>query len=707
MDQLEKLIQAKIPCEETGIEIKRTMCDICTPGPQCGVDAYVKDGVLIKVEGTENFPTNQGALCTKGAANRQYIYREDRIKTPMRRVGERGSHEFEAISWDEAIATIAEKLNGAKEKWGAESVVFMTGYAKWYRAWLQRLSYSFGSPNYITESSTCHSAEVISWRMTYGSDMNPDIMGMPDVLVGWGCNPLVSAYPGGRGYYKYKENGGKIVIIDPRRTPTAVQCADLYIRPRVGTDAYLANTVAALIIENGWADMDFIQNYVHGFEAYRDMVKEYTVEKAVEITGVAEEDIRELARLIGASKTALVQPSNGLTHHINGIPTHRSVIVLNALTGNVGKKGTLLPGFSTFAHMGAGFHTREDDFIEEVYPTGCKAPLGLNRFPLWHDIMPEAQGMDLVRQWKTQDPNPIKVLYAHGVNNRMYLESSKILEMTKDMDFVMSCDLFWTDFCDYADIVLPACSSFERSEVKPYMGGQVHYTTPVIDTLHESKDDVEIITMVANALGLDDALLCAGYDACAKDMFRNVDVDLDAVKAANTLVKVPTEPRLDFFTMKLSTPTGKIELYSEMAAKYSESHKLTPLPVYEDGYGDSGDAEQYPMGLLSGGRIPNAVHSRLHDVPWLRSLRPGVMADLSPEDCATMGIKQGDKVAIVTPLGSIQVKANVSNISAKGEVNIYHGYKEANINQIISDEHLDRHSGFPGFKQIRCRIEKV
>ncbi len=706
MSELEQLVHAKIPGPETGIEVRHTMCDICTPGPQCGVDAYIKDGVVIKVEGTAGFPTNNGALCTKGAANRQYIYRKDRIRTPMRRTGPRGSGKFESISWDEAVAAVAMGLNGVKARHGAEAVAFMTGYPKWYRPFLHRLAYSFGSPNYLTESSTCHRSEVMSWQLTYGSEMRPDVLGMPEVLVGWACNPLVSAYPMGRNYYQYKEKGGRVVIIDPRRTPTAVQCADLYIRPRVGTDGYLANTVARLIIENGWADMDFIQKHVHGFAAYRDMVMGYTVEEGVRITGVPEGEIRELAQLIGTAKTAIIQPSNGLSHHANGLPSHRAVICLNALTGNVNKPGTIVPTFETFADMAAGFRTREDEFVEERFPRNARPKIGSARFPLWSEMLPEAQGMDLVRQWEKGEPYPIRAIYAHGVNNRMYLESSRLLEMAADLDFVAATDLFWTDFCRYADIVMPACTSFERSEVKCYGGGFVNYTSPAIAPLYESLDDVEIMSRVASALALDDPLLCSGYDTCVKHMFRDVDVDLDAVKAGGVPLKIPCPKTPDYFSAPLDTPSGKIELYSERIAKYEHSHGLNPLPVFVDGY-DSPENGELPMTLITGGRIPNAVHSRLHDVPWLRSLRPDPAADLNPEDAKRMEIGQGDEIYLTTRVGRIKVKANVSAISAPGEVNMYHGYSEANVNQIIPRYHLDPYSGFPGFKQVRCRVEKA
>ncbi|NLY71485.1 MAG: molybdopterin-dependent oxidoreductase [Clostridiales bacterium] len=706
MNTLDRMLRAKIPSEETGIEIKRTICDICTPGPQCGVDAYVKDGVVIKVEGTDGFPTNNGALCTKGAANRQYIYREDRIRTPMRRVGNRGDGEYEPISWDQAIKAISEGLNKTKAKYGAESVVFMTGYPKWYRPWLERLAYSFGSPNYITESSTCHRAEVMSWKLTYGVEMRPDIANMPDVLVGWSCNPLVSAYPMGRNYYKYKEQGGKVVIIDPRRTPTAVQCADLYIRPRVGTDGYLANTVARLIVEKGWADMDFIESYTHGFKEYKDMLMTYSLDEAERITGVPAKDIMELARLIGTAKKAVVIPSNGLCHHSNGITTHRAVICLNALTGNVAKPGTFLPTFETFVDMLAGFKTLEEEFRQERFPKNARPKIGSDRFPIWSEMVDEAQGMDLLRHWQTKDPYPIKAIYAHGVNNRMYPQSSLLLEMAKDMEFVVATDIFWTDFCKHADIVLPACTSFERSEVKCYNPGYIVYTTPAIEPLYESLDDVEIITWVAQALNIDDELLCSGYDACVKYIYKDLEVDLDEVKAVGTLIKIPVESPPDYLKGPINTPSGKIEFYSEAIAKYKDSHGMNPLPVFEDGF-DCPETEDLDMALITGGRITNAVHSRLHDVPWLRSLRPEPAADINPKDAEHLGIVQGDDIYIVTRIGRIKVKANISAISAPGEVNIYHGYKEANINEIIPRDHLDPYSGFPGFKQIRCRIEKA
>lgn len=132
-------------------EIKKVRCNICSAG--CPIDAYVQDGKLLSVEGSRDWPGQQGGLCSKGAASRQYVYNKDRILYPMKRVGERGSGEFERISWEEAYAMIANNLLRIREKYGSQSTVFYAGYPKWYRPALLRLANAYGSPNYCTESS--------------------------------------------------------------------------------------------------------------------------------------------------------------------------------------------------------------------------------------------------------------------------------------------------------------------------------------------------------------------------------------------------------------------------------------------------------------------------------------------------------------------------------------------------------------------------
>ena len=234
----------------------------------------------------------------------------------------------------------------------------------------------------------------------------------------------------------------------------------------------------------------------------------------------------------------------------------------------------------------------------------------------------------------------------------------------------------------------------------------MNYTSPAIPPLYQSRDDVDIITMVANDLELDDPLLRSGYHACVKHIFRAVPVDLEAVREQGTPVKIPVAPGRGYFDRPLHTPSGRIELYSSRTARYTASHSLCPLPVFSAGDG-AGDPEEFPMTLISGGRLPHVLHSRLHTVPWLRGMRPEASADLNPDDAARLGIAQGDEILVSTVAGAVRVKANLTRVSAPGEVNLYHGYEEADVNRIVPMDHLDPYSGFPGYKQLRCRVEKA
>ena len=155
----------------------------------------------------------------------------------------------------------------------------------------------------------------------------------------------------------------------------------------------------------------------------------------------------------------------------------------------------------------------------------------------------------------------------------------------------------------------------------------------------------------------------------------------------------------------LPTPTGKIELSCSILEELGRPD-LDPLPIHKSS-DDDADPAEFPFTLMSGARIPNAVHSRTHNVPWLRSLRPEPSADINPIDAQRLGIRQGDTIRIVSQIASITVKANISSISNVGDVNMFHGYKEANVNSLMPVDHLDPYTGFPGYKQLRCRIEKV
>ena len=307
MDKLKLKEMGKIPGPDTGIEIKKSICTICDPGTQCGLDLFVKDGKIIKVEGTREAPHSHGSLCAKGAATRQYVYSPDRVMAPLRRTGERGQGQFEEITWDEALDEIAQKLNAIKAEHGAESVIFFAGYPKHHRAFLQRLAIDFGSPNYCTESSTCSTAVIMAQQLTYGAPAAAD-MSASACTVMWSCNPSATKTLNMKGIMARRAAGMKLIVVDPRVTYMAAHC-DIHLQLRPGTDGALALAMAQVIIEENLFDAAFVAQWSVGFDEFAQLAADMPPERAEEITGVDASLIREAARMYATSKPASILTS--------------------------------------------------------------------------------------------------------------------------------------------------------------------------------------------------------------------------------------------------------------------------------------------------------------------------------------------------------------------------------------------------------------
>ena len=704
MSITEERLRNKVPGDDTGIITRNSFCDVCAPGPHCGVTCYVKDGKIIKVEGTDGHPTNHGLLCPKGQSNRQYIYRKDRILTPLRRIGERGEGKFEPISWDEAFDTIVKQMNKVKQDYGPCSVAFYSGYNKWYRPFLQRLCYDFGSVNYGTESSSCFTSTIMSWRIATGADIATPDLRNAGIFLGWCYNAYYAQYLMTTGVEMARKRGMKVIIVDPRITPAVEKQCDLHLRIKPGTDCALALGLARELIVNDWIDHDYIEKNVYGYEQYKAYVMDFTPERVEELTDVPADKTRLAALMIHENMPlAINQSGAALVHHTNGMQTHRAVMALSALMGTYDRPGGMVPAPLTYAHSMAGFSTLDHEFPFEKYPKDAPRPVGAVRFPLWDEVVGEMQGNDLARQIAQGLPYPVKALYAHGMNFRMFNGDKDLEKSIKELDFFVDIDLFMTDSAKLADIVLPCCSSFERSEFKVFGGGFGQYTEPVIAPLGESRPDDEIICELARRLNVDDDLLKSGPEACVRYMLRETPIDIDFLKAHSQFPqKLEGVKIIPVGEHGFNTPTGKFELYSTIIEKHPG---LDPLPTWKDSVDDV-DPKKYPFRLVTGARIPTALHSRLHKVPWLRSMRPVPTADMNDEDAKNMGIHKDDTIVLSTHVGEITVGVNPTRTVKPGTVFMYHGYSEADVNSIIPPGHNDPYSGFPGYRSVRCAIAK-
>ena len=709
----EKLKASKIACEETGIEVKKSICSICSPTSHCGLDVYVKDGEIVKVEGMKEHKNSGGTLCSKGSATRQFVYSPDRMKTPMKRVGPKGEGaSFEAISWEEAYDTIAEKFNTLKREEGPGRAAFFVGYEKWVRPYVQRLAYSYGTTNYCTESCMCFKAMSMAWKLDYGDMPVPDIGASNCVLV-WTANPLYTNTVQAAMLHNKKENGMKMIVVDPRVTPTAAM-ADIHLQLKPGTDGALAHGIANIIISEELYDKDFIGNYAHGFEEHREYVKEFTPEKTEEITGVPKEKIIAAARMYAGTKPAALMPSSApVVHQTNGLQNYRAVFLLVALTGNVDVKGgNVFKGEYSYLETTSGFPTRQKEYWAPPKPWS-EMPLrtGSEKYPVWMELANDAHGGNLRQQIITEQPYPIKQMIAFGINHRMWPDTEYTIEALKKLDFFVNVDVFLTDTCKYADIILPVCTSVERSEFKSYPNGYVIYTQPAIAPLYESKSDMDVIFELAKRLDIDDELMRKGYEYNLDWILEPSGMTVEELKKQpNGFIAPQTPVELKQYEKKgFHTPSGKVEFASELIRRVQPDQSA--LPVYKPPRLSRETrpdlAADYPLILNAGSRLPMYQHSRTFRLPWIQSLRKMPTADINGEDAAELGVAQNDWIFVSTPKGSIKVMANISEMGQKGVVHVAHGYRDADVNTLIDQDYLDPISGFPGVKSLLCKIEKA
>jgi anaerobic selenocysteine-containing dehydrogenase len=704
------LMQGKVPGAQTGIEVRKTICSICNPLSHCGIDAYVKDGVVVKVEGSKENPHSGGTLCSKGNANRQYIYHKDRIRTPLIRKGDRSSGHYIPISWTEALDLIASRLLKIKEESGPESVVFYAGFPKWMRPFLKRLAHSFGSPNYCTESSACFRASFLGATLNYGA-MGPADVARSKCLLVWSSNPFYSNTTIARRLLDAREKGLKIIDVGPLITPLTAH-ADIHLRIRPGTSGALALSMANVIIEEGLYDYEFIQNYTLGFEEYRAYAAQFPPQVAEEITGVPAAKIIEAARLYALTKPAcMMNSANTTTHHTNGLQNHRAIVALVGLTGNYDVPGgnPVVPPAYLY-QPSPGLVTREPEF-EQPRPWEKMAPrLGQDQYPAWCRLVPEAQAIQLPFQIGSDKPYPIRAMLGFGLNHRMWPGQDFMEANLKKLDFLVDVDIFMTDTAKLADLVLPACTSFERSELKFYPEQYVIWTRPVIRPLWESRSDAEIIFDLARRMVPDDALMQKGYEACVDWMLEPTKLTLNELKkypAGYTVKNVKAPPFQKYKKTGFATPSGKMEFTSTILAETG----YDPLPVYREPKLSPRStpevAKKFPLILTTGSRLPMFVHSRTFRLDWTRSLRPDPMVDINPQDAEVRGIAQDDWVSLATPRNSMKVRANLTEIVPPGVVNMYHDYPEASVNLLVEPDYQDPISGFPGFKSLLCEVKKA
>ncbi len=682
------------------VEIKDGICYMCSNS--CPTKIQVRDGKAVKID----IADPRVARCPRWKAQLDFIYHPDRLRYPVKRTGARGKGTWQHISWDEALDSIAGSLQSAKDKYGAESVVFWIAYTKEPRPYFHRLAHAFGSPNYCTESSNCFSGTWIAANLTYG----PEYSGMagssasiePETkckLV-WGSS-VMSAPRAWQENVEAIKRGIKFIVVDPRRTTLASR-ADIHLQLRPGTDGALALGMMNVIINQDLHDKDFTGKWTTGFGGLQKLVQEYTPERVAEITRVPAAKIREAAILYATSKPAKLHLSgNSTTHHTNGVQNHRAVILLPALTGNFDING------------GNRFSTRITGKTNDItlHERISKMPpgVGSRRFPIWTERYREMQSNAIVDQIESGEPYSIKALFSAGLDIQFFANSRRMEAALKKLDFIAVTEYFHTPGTQLADIVLPIASWLERPILLTDYMGRAKLIEPAISPVGESRTEWDIYAALAQRLGFGELFWNGDFSRCANYILEPLKITLTDLKRYPEGIKLPAVNRPEKYYEKegFPTPSGKVEIACATLA----DHGLEPLPVYqeppESPLSRPDLAASYPLVMTSGARVMAYTHSQYRNVPRLRKLMPEPLVDIHPADAHPRGITTGDAVTISTPRGSIRMKARVTGTILPGVVSLPHHWPgEANVNTLVDDENLDPISGFIPCKSQLCQVSK-
>ena len=688
---------------------ERTTCYECDANCVFDVDID-RSGTAFEVTGPD---------CPRGQAQLHHQYHPDRLLYPLKRAGPRGSGEFERISWDQALDAIADGLGRCREQHGAPAVGFFAGYTKEARPQLQRLAHAFGSPNYLTESGCCFSATLVAEKLTYGAKLKTASTvesSATRCLLVWSTNPAGSIPPFDQHHIAQGRKYRRVIVVDPRRTPVA-EAADIHLQIRPGTDGALALGFHHLIFENGWQDQAFLDEWGSGVAEFRAYAREFTPAHVSAICGINEKLLRRAIGLFATISPAQIAMSPTSTvQHSNGFQNHRAMILLSAVTGNID-----LEGGNRFLNDKALPKRIElfDVCINDLPPR-----IGDEVYPVWTKYWPAAQSMLMPDCILEGRPQPLRALLAMGINTAMWPNSKRMQQALGALDFFAASDFFHNPATLQADIVLPAATHLERSALLAYPGcayqGQIRYRRQVLAARGEARPDAQMFLDIARRLGMGDQFWDGDLEASWAEMASGLPDKVREQAYNNPDGAVVFAPAIDelidrgylegdrLWRMKgFNTATGKVEFDSqELRAAGHDG-----LPRYrepaESPLSTPAVARDYPLVLTSGGRNKWYTHSQQRNIAALRARDPHPRVQLHPDDAARRGIADGDAVRVSSPRGAVRFVAEVTDSIKPGVAHCFHGWNEANVNELTDDRQRDPISGFPAFKSLLCEVERI
>jgi len=652
------------------MDVVNTICQSCYF--YCGLRVSRDGERIVRIEGLREHPVNRGTICPKGIAAQQLATDPKRLRNPLRRIGPRGSGEWETVTWDEALDLLATKMSAARDEFGPESVVYHRGHAP---GWVTTMNYvarfmnAFGSPNVLTHAHLCFAPRAIAHSATYGGVPEPDF-DRADCMVLWGFNPVYTSLPNyARRIIEAKARGAKLIVVDPRFTPTAAK-ADLWLRPEPGTDLPLAMGIVKILIDEDLYHEDFVREHTVGFDQLAAHVEAIDLHEVAAITGIGMDKILQAAHTIGGGRPTVVKEGNGLDQHVNVVQTVRAVAILSALTGgiNIEGGGILLPPlpFADVQLRGK----RGDDWEER----------SLSMHPLYYRTGNSLHDEEMFHVLENGDPHRVRVLFAQGGSlvaaNSNTARTRRLLDK---VDFIAVHDLYETATAQIADLILPAASFLERDLLLYYRYrpsarmNMIALQQQVVPPIGESRSDLNLIFDLARRLGMGDSFPWATAEEAFNWELEPVGISLDYLRCHPEGYQREYEPRELYWTegrTEFQTASGKVELYSQ----HLEAFGADPLPPIESLPLPLRSSGKYPLLCGTGLKLGIHTHTEFRTLPWIDEIEPSPFVEIHPQRAATLRIHDGDPVHVESAWGSVPAVARLTEGVAEGEIMLAYGY---------------------------------
>jgi anaerobic selenocysteine-containing dehydrogenase len=662
----------------------------------CGVVYYTRNGKVEKVEGDPYNPFNLGKLCMRCLNYPEAVNHQDRLKWPLKRVGERGENKWQRISWDEAYDIIVENVHRLQKEYGPESIVALEGTGRNVIWQVPYLCYAgFGSPNFtlgFLSGESCSMPRLVTEAVSEGEFTFGDYSAhfadrydnpkweLPEVIMIWGQNAIISNPDSSLGHWivECMKRGSKLIVVDPMMTWLAAK-ADVWLQLRPGTDAALAMSMLNVIIGEDLYDHDFVDKWTHGFADLAERVKEMPTSRASEICWTSKETIEAAARLFAKAERAGTTWGLPVDTNISGISAAQAINAIWCITGNLDK-----PGGQSIVQYAYGQGLAYDYGYDILPPEIQDKRLG-NHLPLKQFGFGASAHSDTILDVieKGGVPYPIKMMWIQSTNPiaNMGAEAPRIYKAMKTMDFTVVVDMFMTPTAvAFADLVLPCGMSSER-------WSQRNWWLPTasirkVADFEEAKSDEQIILELGKRLNPD---LFPWKDDKEWIDWIISDQTSQMGKTFDELCdQVCSYPEFEYYKYEkgllrtdglpgFNTPTGKVELKLTLFEEWG----LDPLPWYkeppESPYSTPELYKKYPLVLTSGHRSWEFFHSEHRQLKMNREFHPDPLLKMNPETAARFGVQEGDWVWVENYRGRFKQKVRYAILDPR-VVQAEHGW---------------------------------